>query len=479
MEKDTRNTLENYKIEPFTLIHDIVVNWWAILLGALAAAMIAYIVLSVRYVPEYTTSATFVVQTRNTTASYSTLSSANSTATTFQKIIESSAMNEILCDKLGVDEIDADIQASVMEGTNLMELSVTAASPRDAFDIMQGILDNYSSISFYTVGDVVLNELQSPGIAFSPDNPLNLRDTMKKAFLITAGVLIFLFGFLSTLQDTLKIESDVEDKLDAKSLGTIVFEFKYKTVGEFLRRRKKALLVNEPIAGFGFVESHRKLSSRIEYHMEKEGWHTLAVTSVSENEGKSTVAANLALSLAEQGKRVILIDGDLRRPSQFLIFGLSPEEKNEIGEFLKGEGSSFELAMKTEEERLFLIGGRNCYSSSTDILQKGCVGTLMEKCRENADFVIVDTPPTAVLGDAELWAQHTDAAMFVARQNFIYAEDINNMLDKFRGQNIRVLGVVLNGVQSFGGIAGATVGRYSGRYGDYGNYGKRQKESIK
>ena len=53
------------------------------------------------------------------------------------------------------------------------------------------------------------------------------------------------------------------------------------------------------------------------------------------------------------------------------------------------------------------------------------------------------------------------------------------MLDKFRSQNIRVLGVVLNGVQSFGSIAGATVGRYSGRYGDYGNYGKRQKESIK
>ena len=162
MDKDTRNTLENYKIEPFTLIHDIVVNWWAILLGALAAAMIAYIALSLRYVPEYTTSATFVVQSRNTTASYSTLSSANTTATTFQKIIESSAMNEILCTKLGVDEIDADIQANVMEGTNLMELSVTSASPKDSFDIMQGILDNYSSISFYTVGDVVLNELQSP-----------------------------------------------------------------------------------------------------------------------------------------------------------------------------------------------------------------------------------------------------------------------------------------------------------------------------
>ena len=479
MDKDTRNTLENYKIEPFTLIHDILVNWWAILLGALAAAMIAYIALSLRYIPEYTTSATFVVQTKNTSASYTTLSSANATATTFQKIIESSAMNEILCEKLGVDEIDADIRASVMEGTNLMDLSVTASSPSDAFDIMQGILDNYSSISFYTVGDVVLNELQSPGIAFSPDNPLNLRDTMKKAFLITAGVLVLLFGLLSTMQDTLKLESDVEDKLDAKSLGAIAFEFKYKTLEELLKRRKKALLVNDPIAGFGFVESYRKAASRVEYHMEKEGWHTLAVTSVSENEGKSTVAANLAVSLAGQGKRVILIDGDLRRPSQFLIFGLSPEEKNEIGEFLKGDGSGFDLAMETETEHLSLVGGRGCYSSSTDILQRGCTGTLIEKCRENADFVIVDTPPTAVLGDAELWAQHTDATMFVARQNFIYAEDINNMLDKFRGQKIRILGVVLNGVQSFGGIAGATVGRYSGRYGDYGNYGKRQRESIK
>ena len=205
MDKDTRNTLENYKIEPFTLIHDIVVNWWAILLGALAAAMVAYIVLGLRYIPEYTTSATFVVQTKNTSASYTTLSSASATATTFQKIIESSAMNEILRDKLGVDEIDADIRASVMEGTNLLELSVTASSPSDAFDIMQGILDNYSSISFYTVGDVVLNELQSPGISFSPDNPLNLRDTMKKAFLITAGVLTILFGLLSTMQDTLKL----------------------------------------------------------------------------------------------------------------------------------------------------------------------------------------------------------------------------------------------------------------------------------
>ena len=211
--------------------------------------------------------------------------------------------------------------------------------------------------------------------------------------------------------------------------------------------------------------------------MEKEGWKTLAVTSVSENEGKSTVAANLAVSLAEKDYRVVLIDGDLRRPSQFLIFGLHPNEDNEIGEFLKRERKHFNLLTKTSVPKLYVIGGRNCYSSSTDILQGDMAGKFLQRCKESADYIIVDTPPTAVLGDAELWGQYADAVLFVERQNFIYAEDINTMIDKFRAQQTRVLGVVLNGVQSFGSVVSSTVGRYSSRYGGYGNYGKRHKES--
>ena len=177
------------------------------------------------------------------------------------------------------------------------------------------------------------------------------------------------------------------------------------------------------------------------------------------------------------GRCDVLIDGDLRRPSQFLIFGLHPTEDNELGEFLKAEKGEFSLLMDTEIPNLCVIGGRNCYSSSTDIVQKEFTREFLKKCRESADFIIIDTPPTGVLGDAEIWGQYADAVLFVEKQNFVLAEDINTMLDKFRAQGSRILGVVMNSVQSFGGIAGATVGRYSGRYGDYGNYGKRQKES--
>ena len=479
MENTTGQTLDNYKIEPFTLIHDILINWWAILLGAVSAVLLAYVLLNLRYVPQYTSSATFVVSARNTSASYSTLSSANTTATTFQKIVESNTMQDVLCEKLGVDEIDADIQATVAEGTNLLELNVTASSPREAFDVMEGILENYSSVSYYTVGDIVLNMLRNPDIPFSPNNPLNTSRTLKMVFVLAAAALAFLFGLLSVMRDTLKNEDDIEKKLDARNMGSIAYEFKHKTLKELLGRKIRGLLINDPLAGFGFVESYRKFSAKAEYRMEKEGWKTLTVTSVSENEGKSTVAANLAISLAEKDNRVLLIDGDLRRPSQFLIFGLHPTEDNELGEFLKHERKDFDLLMKTKVPKLYLIGGRNCYSSSTDILQGDRTRKFLNRCKESADYIIVDTPPTGVLGDAELWGQYTDAVLFVERQNFIAAEDINTMLDKFRAQKTRILGVVLNSVQSFGRLAGATVGRYSGRYGDYGHYGKKHKESGK
>ena len=439
--------------------------------------MLSYVFVGIRYVPQYTTSTTFVVSSRGTTASYSSLGSANSTTATFQKIIESTAMQDILCEKLGVDSIDADIQANIAGETNLLELTVTAASPSESFDIMEGILDNYSSISYYTVGDIVLNILEEPSIPFSPDNPMNTGSVMKKVFVAALAAFAALFGVLSFMKDTLKTEEDIQEKLDARSMGAISYEIKYKSIRELLRRKKKGLLINDPLAGFGFVESFRKFSARVEYRMEREGWKTLAVTSVSENEGKSTVAANLAISLAEKDYRVVLIDGDLKRPSQFLIFGLHPKEENELGEFLKREKKEFNLFMKTSVPRLYVVGGRNCYSSSTDILQNEVTAKFMRRCREAADFVIVDTPPTAVLGDAELWGQCTDAVLFVERQNFIYAEDINTMIDKFRAQDTRILGVVMNGVQSFGRVVSSTVGRYSSRYGEYGNYGKKHKES--
>lgn len=476
--------LENNKIEPFTLIHDILVNWWVILLGALAAAMLTFVGVSLRYEPQYTTSATFAVVSTNGTA-YSSLSSANSMAGTFQKIIKSSSMNKILCEQLHVDYVDADISTSIVENTNLLELSVSAASPKDAYDIIHIIMDNYSSISYYSVGGAILETLQEPAIPMSPTNPLNAGRLMKMAFLAAGALLVLLFGVLSYMKDTVKAEEEIEKKLDARSLGKIIYESKYKSLRDLLKRQKNALLVNQPLAGFGFVESYRKFVSRAEYRMEKHESKVVIVTSVSENEGKSTVAANLAISLAERDKKVILIDGDLRRPSQFLILGLKPDEKSELGEFLKGQGQMQNLMRRTDVKGVFFMGGRNCYSSSTDILQSERTKELLDACRKLVDYVVIDTPPVGIVADAEIYARYADEVCLVVRQNYILAEDINDAIDRFRNAGCRILGVVLNRVQSFGTLTNETVGRYTsrygygryGKYGNYANYSKEQRES--
>lgn len=466
-------------IEPFTLVRDILKNWWVIVLGAAAGFMLMYVAVSARYVPEYTTQTTFVVASRAGSGTYSNLSSANEMAKTFKKILESSIMNKTICGVMGVDEIDAQIDAKVVEGTNLLVLSVTADTPKDSIDIIRTVMDNYSSVSLYTTGNAVMDVLEEPTIPYSPDNPLNAVDTAKKGALAGGAICLVILGMLSYFRNSVKQEKEIEKKLDARSLGAICFERKYKTARAVLFRRKskEAILADNPVASFRFAEGYKKLAARVEYQMAKDDRQVLVVTSVSENEGKSTVASNLAITLAQQGKKVILVDGDIRRPSQFLILGVKPEEKNELGEYLKGNGQLKDTVISTGRKRLFFIGGRNCYSTSTELLAGERLEQLMAICRKVADLVIVDTPPAGLIGDAQIFAGQADAVLMVVKQNFMLAEDINEIMDSFRDNGTKILGVVLNSVQSFSSLFSSRSGGYYGYYGYYGKYGRYGRRS--
>lgn len=192
--------------------------------------------------------------------------------------------------------------------------------------------------------------------------------------------------------------------------------------------------------------------------MAKNEQKVLVVTSVSENEGKSTVAANLAITLAEQSKRVLLVDGDIRRPSQFLIFGMEPKEENELGEYLRGNGSLADVMVPCTRKHMLFMGGKNCYSSSTEMLNSESFFKLMAACRKFVDYVIIDTPPAGIIGDAQIFAHCADAVMIVSKQNYMLAEDINEVMDAFRDKEGKVLGVVLNGSQALAHARNRTLG---------------------
>jgi len=318
----------------------------------------------------------------------------------------------------------------------------------------------------------VLDVLEDPKIPYAPVNPPQNGEMAKKGFFLGMAVCILLFAIWSYMHNTVKQEREVEKKLDARSLGAISYEWKYKTIKEWIKHRKKAVLVDNPLASFRFVESFKMLAARVEYHMSKINGKVLVVTSVCENEGKSSVAGNLAITLAKKGKRVILFDGDIRCPAQYLLLGMSPKKENELGEFLNGRTGANNILLNTERKRLGFIGGKVSYSASTEMLGNRQLPVLIEACSKIVDYVIIDTPPSGMIGDAQILAQHADAVMVVARQNVTLAEDINEMMDDFRDNHTKVLGVVLNGVMTFQSIADSPVGDHYSRYGRYGRYGK-------
>ena len=464
MDREEILNYDEMKLEPFTLIHDILVNWWVILLGAIGAAILISVIVSERYEPQYTTSATFAVASRENSNAYNNWAATYEMAETLEAILDSNSMRKIICRELEVKSFDAQITTEVLGETNLLVMRVTASTSKEAMDVMRAVMDNYTQVSYYALGNAVMDVLQEPEVPIYPDNYLDTRGPAKKVFILTAGALVFLFGLLSYMRDSIKREKDIEEKLDARSLGVIAYERKYKTLKELRKRRKKALLVSSPVAGFAFVEGYKKLAVKVDYQMKKYGKKTIVVTSVSENEGKSTVAANLAISLAEQSKSVILMEGDLRRPSQFLIFQKNPNEKQEIGEYLEGNTRVKDVVKKSHVENLRLVLGKNCYSSSTEKVSSDKMKELILKCEEIADYVIIDSPPAGVIGDAEVLAQTAGTVLVVVKQNYMLAEDINEVLDTFRTHETKVVGIVLNGVVSFNDVS---AGGYYGRYANY------------
>ena len=467
MEYNENWELENTKIEPFTLIYDILSKWWVILLGAIAAALLTNVIVNMRYVPQYTASTTYAVSSQYNTNALNNLVSTNEMAQTFQSILKSNAMNKIICEELGVSSVNAKISAEVMGETNLLVLRVTAPTSKEAMDVIRVIMNNYEEVSYYALGSSVMDVLEAPEVPIYPDNPLNVKYEMQRAFGIAAVALVLLFGLISYFRDTVKTEQDVEKKLDARNLGIIVYERKYKTIRESLKNKKSALLVNNPLAGFAFVEGYKKLATKVEYQMKKNNTKAVVITSVSENEGKSTVAANLAISLAEQSKKVLLMEGDLRRPSQFLIFNEQLNDKQELGEYLDGNVRVKDIVIKSDIPNLYLVLGRNCYSSSTEKIQSEKMADLIAACQKIVDYVIIDSPPTGLVGDAEILAKYAGSVLLVTKQNHILAEDVNEVLDTLRSEQSKVLGVVLNRVRSFSNLVGSG---YYGHYGKYGNY---------
>ncbi len=177
----------------------------------------------------------------------------------------------------------------------------------------------------------------------------------------------------------------------------------------------------------------------------KDGHRMVMVTSAWDGEGKTTVASQLAVSLARCGRRTLLVDGDLRSPTLHHLFEM-PQEQG-LSEVLRGEVEIENAIRPTPAEGLKLLGAGHCDFTSIQALENDNLGQLFDRLRSLYDFVIIDSPPVLAFADSLLMGQYVDGAILSMRLDVSQRPKIEEARDRLKAVDIRLFGGVVNGVK--------------------------------
>ena len=468
-----KSTLLRY--DPIVVLRDVLQRWYLVVAVFLLVGAAARTGLELSYRPVYTTNTTLVVTSRSSTTSvYQNLSRTSELAGVLTEVLNSSILRDKMLEELQMDSFDGSISAAPVGATNLLTVKVTASDPRTAFLVNRCIIENHSIVSAQVLGDVTLDVLQNPKVPLSPSN---YNDSIHQSRLLAGAAAVaacVLLGFLSCTRDVVRSRREAPEKLDCHCLAEIGHERKFKTLRSHLHRQKSSILLTKPNVSFRFTESFQKLRRRLELRMGKEH-KVVLVTSILENEGKSTVVANLALSSALAGRKTLLIDCDLRKPACYKIFH-HPEFSGSTTDVILGRRKLCDAVWTDPISELDLLLERKASASASSYIHDNGLAAVLEEARKQYDIIIIDTPPMSVAPDAETVAALCDGALLVVRQNSAPAIQINRAISSMKAVGAPVYGCVLNNVRSSGlGRAGHGVYGYGyGHYGSYKAYGNYQ-----
>lgn len=198
--------------------------------------------------------------------------------------------------------------------------------------------------------------------------------------------------------------------------------------------------------------------------------HVISLTSAMSNEGKSAVAFNLANAFAEDGKKVLYLDADIRKSVTIARYGVDIETKG-LTHYLSGQDELSEVLYETNIENLDVILTGQVAPNPSELLGNSRFKSLLAALRENYDYVIIDCPPLGSVIDAAIVAKECDGSLIVIETDNVSYKIVQRVKKQLEQGGCRILGAVLNKVE-MGGKGYYGKGYYSNYYGSYGDYGK-------
>ncbi len=263
----------------------------------------------------------------------------------------------------------------------------------------------------------------------SPIRPQPLANTGMGAVigLLLAGAVVFLIEYLD---DTIKSGEQVSEALGLPIIGYIA---------EIEHGQEKAYVSDNPRSPV--AEAFRTLRTNLEFAGVDQPLKTVLVVSVHPGEGKSTIAANLSITLAQGGKRVLLIDADLRRPHVHHFFDLA--NRAGLSDLFRASNSLPDVTHSWKDSSLKVVTSGSIPPNPADLLASKKMESILELAKQSADVVVVDAPPFLV-ADASILASRVDGILLVIRPGKTPLDAALSTLEQINRSGGRIVGVVMN-----------------------------------
>lgn len=441
--------------------------WWIVVVMGLIGGIGMGLKSTQFFVPMYRAQADFTVMMENRDYSdnyqfYYDTQVADQLAKTFPYILSSSLLTDTIKSDLGVETLNGTISAVSVGQSNLITMSVVSADAEDAYKILDSAIRVYPQVAKSVLGNIVFNIIDAPSVPQEPYNQPSYHSQVKKGIVLGVGIGVVLIVLVALLRKTITDEKQLKSICSLECLGRI----------SLAKSRKNGFIsILDTVTEDAFKETVRSMSLKVANRMREHGGKVLLVTSTQASEGKSLIAVNLACSLARHGKRVFLIDGDLRKQDDWKQLKLDCPAVG-LQEIVQNGAQWDESACYDENSGVFFIGEKKPVENLHAVLNSERLQETIQKIKEEADYVIIDASPAGMFDDTHLLTKCADFILYVVRHDFVQQQKLLDVLDSLEDSAAPILGFVYNGKDY-----NASHYAYSYRY-NYGETRKQKKHAI-
>lgn len=345
-----------------------------------------------------------------------------------------------VAESTGIDPnvLEEQVSAVAPPDTVLIDVAVRDPDPETAQSIAAAIADVFpdtvADLETTTSADaspVKVTVVQPPAV---PDSPVSPEPVRNIALGLIVGILAGLAaGILREILDrTVKSLDDLKAVTDKPVLGQISFD---------VDSPKRPLIVEvDPRAPRS--ESFRALRTNLTFIDAADHPRTIVITSSFTGEGKSTVTMNLAMTMAQAGMRLCLIEADLRRPKVLEYMGLDGSVG--LTDALIGNASVADVLQQYGDTSLWVVGAGSIPPNPSELLGSPAMRTVLAELGEEFDQIIIDAPPVLPVTDAVVLSTVADGVIVVAGSGLVEREHFKHTLEAIESVNGKVLGIVLN-----------------------------------